>query len=847
MGPSWVGTPVFGGVLLGLCVLLGVLGPSSAWAAPPVSAGPAQVDQADQATGEVADPDPEVAVLRGRVLEAGGAREPVAAAVVMVVDAPPDVRVGKPARTPLDPDQVAWMRRAETDLDGYFELPDVPVGKLRVVIIAGGFARFEQWVALEAEAAEAGRSRPRPLLRLYLVSDVDSSFRTEVVSEREPDPEPVADHILDGQRVRHYAGGGDDPLIAALNLPGIARTPAGLGLISFRGANPTWTGYFLDGHPIPRAFHTVPVASVVSPTMIDRIELNPGNYPANYGGFGGGMVQLFSRRGEGDGIHGSAHVDLFDLGASISAPVGPGNLHFGIRRSHVDAVLGVAGSVIEASTGQSSAISGLLVPRFWDYLGRLDLPLPMAGHSLTIRALGAGDVLSGSFGGNDGLRFSASFHRFDLDYRIERGGWKLLLSPSLRLDQSTIESGAKLHRRAQVVSARVSAERRVRPWVTLSFGTDLFYERFDRRTEIDDDGLSFDPEADTEPFGGEKLRLALFFAPRFQFGRWTVVPGLRGTLFNYAGVNRARFDPRLDVRVQVHPKVELSAQVGLFAVPLVLRSASSRTGLIPRLAPWGEGFIDIPVYLITFFDPRIESEALDGAFGISEVLQASMGLSASLPWALGLNFNAYWREGFSDTIEGTRYDAFGAPVEIEVEVRRRRGMGMELLLSRPLGEHLDGWLGYTLSWSRIEDSSAQGLEPIAWLPALFDQRHNFVALLSAGLPRGFRLGARFRVVSGNPEEPILGATSQVGRDNRWVLSPIRGVRGESYRPVFHQLDLRLDKSWVLRKTTVNAYIDIQNIYDNRYPEAYVYRSDWRERGAVVGLPIYPSLGMQVDF
>ena len=141
--------------------------------------------------------------------------------------------------------------------------------------------------------------------------------------------------------------------------------------------------------------------------------------------------------------------------------------------------------------------------------------------------------------------------------------------------------------------------------------------------------------------------------------------------------------------------------------------------------------------------------------------------------------------------------------------------------------------------AKIEDSPGQ------WLPAVFDQRHNLVALLSANLPRRFRFGLRFRVVSGNPETPVLGGEINVNGGD-WIYTPIRGVRGTTYQPVFHQLDLRLDKRWTLDRTSVTAYLDVQNVYNHIYPEVWIYTATGAT-ASLIGLPIYPSLGVQVDF
>lgn len=766
------------------------------------------------------------ALVEGRVLEAGGSRAPVSGAVILLVDAGDEARPGKPARTPLDPDAIAWSLQTETDSDGRFAIADVPIGNVRVVVVAGGYERLEQWAVAPSETP----------IHVYLRSERGGAYRTEVVTERETLVTP--DHVVDAQAARHHAGGADDPLIATLNLPGVARSPGGLGLMSLRGGNPTETGYYIDGHPVPRAFHVVPIASVVSPPMVDRVELSPGNYGPGYGSFSGGLIQVMSREGRRDGIHGQAHVDLFDLGATMEAPVGPGSVHVGVRRSHLDAVLRAA----ETVTGPT----GILLPTYWDYLGRFDIPV-RDGHRLTLRALGAGDRLRDR-GPNPvpGERpnlfdFSSSFHRFDLDYRVSDGGWRVLLSPSLRLDSSRLEQDALVRRDANVFSGRVEVENDVRKWLTVQIGSDLVYERWRRRERLPEQfgGDFLDPDqlqVDSK-LQGEQLRLGLWFAPALRVRGWSIVPSLRMNLFSYASRQLLRFDPRLEVRGQVHAKAELFAKLGLYSTPVVLTRGGmdASANLITNNGTLFGGVADVPDYLIAYFDPGIEGEIRDGVAGAARTVQASTGVEAQLPWELTLRSTVFWREVLPTTVPSVFE---GGPTEITTS--RRRSMGVEVLLRRALGSRVDGWIGYTLM-SAIVQRDGQ-----PWIPAQFDQRHNFVLLASVALPRGFRFGARFRVVSGNPLETVLGA-ELVNSPYGWYYRPIRGARGTTYQPVFHQLDLRIDKRWALRRVGVTAYLDVQNVYDRRYPEVMVYTRDWSQQSSLIGLPIYPSIGVQVDY
>lgn len=754
--------------------------------------------------------------LHGRVREAGRSRTPVSGAVIMLVDAPADVRPGKPAREPLDPAAVTWMLRAETDAEGRFTIPAVPIGKLRVVVVAGGYVRLEQF-----EQSDAG------VLELYLERDRSGPYRTEVVTERREDPlEAMPDHAL-GQAARHYPGSGDDPLLAAMNLPGLARSPGGLGMLAFRGADPTEVGLYLDGHPIPRAFHVIPIAAVLAPPLVARLELSPGNYAASYGGFGGGLVTIDSRAGEREGIHGQAHVDLFDAGATIEGPVGDGSIHLGVRRSH-------AGDVLRAVP-----LEQLTAPNFWDYFARFDHPLK-GGHALGVRALGAGDRLLL----DDYFDLRANFHRFDFDYRFDNRRWQVLVSPSIRLDATTLVGELALRRYARVYSGRAAFRWQPRDWIALDFGADVVGETWRREQSFiteEEYGVVASREAH---FRGEQLRFGAWLAVPLRLGDWSVIPSLRANVFAYADKPLFRVDPRVSLRGPLSGPVQLLAAAGTYAIPVIgARDQPPLSYFDFKEGIEGEtrietGLADIPEYLIAYFDPGIGGELVKRYVSATHVTHASLGFEGALPWDLQLRALGFWRGSRPVEFELDGPHHYGDP--IPQDYGRRTSMGIELLLRRTLGR-VDGWLGYTLMWARVDDPEH------GWLPAVFDQRHNFVALLSVALPRSFRFGVRFRLGSGNPETPVTGREVATVWEGQTIYRPLHGVRGTSYQPLYHQLDLRLDKSWTLDRTTVGAYLDVQNVYNHLYPEIWLYSADWNARASAVGLPIYPSLGVQVSY
>jgi hypothetical protein len=786
--------------------------------------GPTRAAMAAPPSEQVASTDGHVS---GHVVVAG-TRAPIADAAVIIVAAPPDVRSGTRAREPLDPEQVEWLGETRTNADGEFTLDAIAPGKVRVVVVVSGFERLEMW----AESAADGRE-----LTLFLRPE-RQRFRTEVAVDRNVEL-PHAEHAVDAARARHYPGSSGDPVRAAQNLPGVARAPGGLGLVAIRGGDPRQTAILVDGHPVPRGFHVLPIAAVVEPSMIDRVELTPGNVDAAYGGFSGGLLEIHTQRLSGTaGVHGEAHLDLFDVGGAVRAPVGPGGVAFGFRRAHVGNIVGLTDDLIGKT--------GILVPNYWDYFGRFDLPIRRR-HHLSVKAFGAGDALADtteiSAGVETTLNFRADFHRFDLGYAYTGERLRASLSGALLLD-STVQVQYGTHSRsARTPSVRGSLSYRLVRHATLLAGFDFSRTHAKRQIEWDWDEIDT-WESKYWKFGSW---LGVGFLAPTKSGMIVVRPQVRLNVFGTSTEARTSLDPRFDLRAAVHARVELFAAVGQHSAPYNPH-VGDRLGLIDSTETPAARIV-IPEWLINYFDPATIGEAPEGHLLVTRTYQASLGAQFMLPWALSLRSTLFWREtpssvrGFAGATDAGIFGYIDATSRSPSE----RAYGLELLLDRSLGDRVSGMVGYTLLRAEATEREYDLVFPGAkQVPSSFDQRHNLVALLVAELPRGFRVGARFRLASGNPEAPVIGTQITQG-DSEFHYRPIYGALGSRYGPLFHQLDMRIDKTWYLRAISIVAYLDVQNVYNRIYPEIWVYSVDWTERGQRIGLPIFPSVGVRVEF
>ena len=126
----------------------------------------------------------------------------------------------------------------------------------------------------------------------------------------------------------------------------------------------------------------------------------------------------------------------------------------------------------------------------------------------------------------------------------------------------------------------------------------------------------------------------------------------------------------------------------------------------------------------------------------------------------------------------------------------------------------------------------------------WDQTHILNVVAGYALPKNWQISTRFRLSTGRPRTPIVGAVYDASRDE---YRPTYGEVFSARNATFHQLDLRVDKRWVYDSWMLTAYLDIQNVYNRTNPEGVQYNYNFRESQPQQGLPLLPIIGLRGEF
>ncbi|WP_240359090.1 TonB family protein [Pyxidicoccus trucidator] len=734
---------------------------------------------------------------------------------------------------------------ATSDADGRFTL-EVPPGECAVRVVASGYQLYQTKEQLkENETTEVN----------FFLAPAGGALETVVRSER-PKKEVVR-RTITREEAQKTPGTFGDPIRVIQALPGVARAPFISGELLVRGSNPGQTATMMDGVSIPILFHLLGGPSVVNAEFIDQLDFYPGGYGSQYGRAVGGIVEVGTRKGAADTFHGSVKVDVLDAGFFLETPVSDGiSVAAAARRSYIDTLLPV---FLPKSEGSTLSV----VPRYWDYQVRVDFGAKRGANSeAEAQALAGGARSTGyvmAFGSDDQLRVVSSgpeterdlsldtqtlFHRIKGDWTYRKGALTSVFTPYVGYDGSSFKFGtASQDGTAYTVGAREVLGMELSSELTVRTGLDLMYEyqSYDVKFPAPEDfeyvafpGAESVGELLVEQLSVDAFDGALFLEADVKVGKFTFTPGVRGNLqVASGGARNLALDPRLWVRFGATERTSLKGSLGLYSQP-----------------PETFRFISLP-----YGNPEVVYQ---------RAFQSSLGVEHRFTDAFNVDLTGFFNRRFKNIVAPGQLVTRDSGGVVQLPYSNDgigRAWGVELMAKKDRTSATDkwsGWVSYTFSRSLDgragpkpdggggfggdfgnETDSTYGLSP-------FDQTHILTLVSSYVLGNGWELGGRFRYTTGRPTTP-LNHTYDLYQSDRNRFDGTYGPYASARTAGFHQLDMRLDKSWQFQSWTLGAYLDVQNLYNQENVE-FVF-NDYRQRQEyeVPGIPILPVVGVKGSF
>jgi TonB family protein len=637
----------------------------------------------------------------------------------------------------------------------------------------------------------------------------------DVVVEAKRERKEVSRTVIESAVIEKIPGAMGDALAVVQNFAGVARAQVGSGQIMVRGSGPHDTAYFLDGTSIPNIYHFGGIRSVIPTGMIDSLQFYPGNFSPYYSGANGGIVDIDLKKAKPKRIGGYVDLNLLDGGFYLEIPFGEKlTLALAARRSWIDKVIG-------AAMPSDISITSLQLPRYYDY--QLSATYrPAAAHELRLFVFASDDRFAiitknaGAAGtavvGNE-MQYATSFYRALASYKyVPSEHLENVLRLSQGRDTQNIEMfNLIMDYQTDVTHLRDTARYQRSKKLALSLGVDFRYTRISGLFNVPNAPQEGQSMSDTDmskvhysELSGHNNYIAGLFAELElrPLEKLLILPGIR--FDRWSATSQSTVAPRLTTRYELSSKLTLKGGVGLF-----------------------------------YQEPTIDQ--LDKVLGNPALKnEQAIHYSAGLEWrplkAITFDATGFYKD-MSKMVSTTQASLSGDSGAAAYDNNGKgRAYGMELVAKHDLTKRFSGWLAYTLMRSERMDSGTD-----YWRLFQYDQTHILTLVATYQLPRNWQIGGRFRYVTGNPSTPASGSTFDTSNND---YTAVYGAKYSTRVPAFHQLDIRLDKTWIYNKWMFTAYVDLQNAYDRSNPEQLQYNFNYQKSQYSTGLPIYPIIGLR---
>jgi len=651
-----------------------------------------------------------------------------------------------------------------------------------------------------------------------------STRRTAVAASLET---PLSVQRLTTEEIRSNPGGNFDISRVIQALPGVGGTSGSVGGyrndIIIRGGAPNENVYYLDGIEIPVINHFATQGSAGGPTgilnvsFLEDVKLSSSAFDARFDNALSSVFQFRQRTGNPNKFQGNVRLSATELAGTLEGPLSK-NTSFlaSARRSYLQLLF--------------KAIDLPIRPGYWDFQYKVTHRINKK-TSLTLLGVGAIDDFTFAAPKEASpeklyiLDATAPIHQWNytvganLRKQIRNGFWNFSLSRNMfdnkieKFDDN--DEGNENKRRLGIFSQeienklRFDVNKNLDGW-KIAYGAMAQYVKSNNdnykrlRKEIRDQGGNLVQPALILDYMSDIsfMRYGLFaqVGRRYLNNRLGLSAGLRSDMngFTNGGMNPLNtISPRISASYVLADKWTLNGSAGLYykLVPYTILSFRDNSGnLVNRDADYNRS----AHYTIgTEFLPANSTRFTLEAF-YKKYSQVPVSVRDGISLAnLGGDFGVVGNEEVVTTGKGTTY-------------------GFELFAQQKLTKRFFGTFSYTCFVSRY--SGLNGKE----IASAWDNRHLLSFIWGYKFNRNWELGLKFRYQGGAPVTPFDLTASQLNYLTFGMGIPDYSRLNTQQLRDFHASDIRIDKKWNFKKTTLNLFLDITNWYKATNPAAPQY-------------------------
>ncbi|MGB1570188.1 MAG: TonB-dependent receptor, partial [Schleiferiaceae bacterium] len=204
-----------------------------------------------------------------------------------------------------------------TNLDGYFQLADLPVGEVQVTVSFLGYETVSETVRIY-------KNKPNTI-KVYLDEGSQMLNTVDLNIERAEKKVKVNTAVvnLNPKAIETFSAGGDPDLMKAISvLPGVVTTGDQGGQLYIRGGAPIQNLVLLDGMIIYNPFHSIGFFSVFDTDVLQSAKVYTAGFGAEYGSRNSSVMDIRTRDGNRSETTGKLYSSTYMSKLLVETPLG---------------------------------------------------------------------------------------------------------------------------------------------------------------------------------------------------------------------------------------------------------------------------------------------------------------------------------------------------------------------------------------------------------------------------------------------------------------------------------------------------------------------------------------------
>ena len=638
---------------------------------------------------------------------------------------------------------------------------------------------------------------------------------------------PLSVQRLTTEEIKRNPGGNFDISRVIQSLPGVGGTASTAGFrndIIIRGGAPNENVYYLDGIEVPVINHFATQGSAGGPagilnvSFIEDVKLSTSAFDAKFDNALSSVFEFKQKKGNASRLQGNIRLSATELATTFEGPLsnsGKTSFLASARRSYLQLLF--------------KAIDLPIRPNFWDFQYKITHQID---KKTTLSFLGIGAIDEFSFAAPKKatpeklyiLNSNPSIQQWNytigisLKRLIQNGFWNLSFSRNDFSNQNEkYENNLGPVKGTQTLDVNSKeTENKLRFDVNkningfkFSYGADAQLVHYQNQTyqiikaSVTDNSGNILVPAQTFQYNTSinfsKLGLFAQAGKRFFENRLGISAGIRTDMNSFTtdgGNPLATLSPRVSMSYVLADKWTLNASIGNYSKipPYTILGFQSNQQFVNKDAK----YINSTHYVIGIEHLKSESSrfTLEGFYKQYSNVPISVQNGISLS-NLGADASILGNEPIVSNGKGRAY-------------------GFEFFAQQKLTKHFFGIFSYTLF--RSEYTNADG----KYTASSWDNKHLLSFTMGYQFPRNWELGLKFRYQGGVPNSPYNELLSRVNYLTLGTgLLDYNQINSNRLRN-FNASDIRIDKKWNFRKTTLDLYLDVTNWYLAKSVAAPIY-------------------------